>query len=294
MPHDPERSPSDPLIRAFASDDDVAACVALQTDTWGAEFADRVPASLLLVAMHIGGLAVGAFAPDGTLLGFVFSFIGLQNGETIHWSHMLAVRQAAQGMGVGRKLKQFQRAELARRGIARIVWTFDPLQARNAHLNLNRLGVRVVEYVPNMYGITGSPLHHGLATDRLVVASPTAPARDDVRRRPAGLPDALPILSPFPRSGDLIAGAKQNGDAPLLIEVPSDLQQVVSDSPATAERWRMGTREHFQHAFEHGYDVIGFRRDRVAGRAYYLLAPRGRETLAPGGRETLAAEGHGP
>ena len=106
----------------------------------------------------------------------------MRDGKPIHWSHMLGVREDVRGMGVGRHLKEMQRAELARRGITRVLWTFDPLQARNAHLNFNRLGVRLIDYVENMYGITASPLHHGLATDRLVVMLPTTPPRRRARR----------------------------------------------------------------------------------------------------------------
>src|SRR5678815_3818175 len=105
-------------------------------------------------------------------------------------------------MGVGRHLKEMQRAIVARRGIARLLWTFDPLQARNAHLNFNRLGVRLLDYVENMYGITQSPLHAGLATDRLVVML-TAKGAAAERPKLNGANGALPVLTPFPRAGDI-------------------------------------------------------------------------------------------
>src|SRR5439155_9004142 len=160
-------------LRLLSSVDDCRACVELQRDVWGWDQADIVPATLLHVVDYVGGLVAGAFDPNSILLGFVFGITGIRDGEIVHWSHMLGVREAARNMGVGRMLKEYQRRVLAERGVARIYWTFDPLQAKNAYFNLNRLGAHVVEYVPDMYGVTGSPLHLGLATDRLVVCLST-------------------------------------------------------------------------------------------------------------------------
>jgi predicted GNAT superfamily acetyltransferase len=257
--------------RPFETPEDAAACVALQSEIWGAAFADQVPASLLRVATTIGGLAIGAFDASGTLVGFVFSLAGVRDGEPIHWSHMLAVRESARGAGVGRRLKEMQRAELARRGIARILWTFDPLQARNAHLNINRLGVRVIDYVENMYGITASPLHHGLATDRLVVMLPTSPAVDAHPAPPRNMNGGIPILTPFPRAGDVTIDLEDTAAPVVMIEIPSDLQQVVTTTPAVATVWRLSTRGSFLRALRSGYQVVGLRRDAATDRAFYVL-----------------------
>src|SRR5690606_28979184 len=102
----------------------------------------------------------------------VFGLTGLEHGRLVHWSHMLAVRPEWRDLGVGTRLKAYQREAVARLGVEVIYWSFDPLMARNAHLNLNRLGARVAEYVEDMYGATGSTLHAGLGTDRLVVVWP--------------------------------------------------------------------------------------------------------------------------
>ena len=259
------------LYRTFETAEDAAACAALQGEIWGAAFADQVPASLLRVATSIGGLAIGAFDRHGGLVGFVFSLAGVRDGEPIHWSHMLAVRESARGAGVGRRLKELQRAELARRGIARILWTFDPLQARNAHLNLNRLGVRVIDYVENMYGITASPLHHGLATDRLVVMLPTTPAIDAHPAPPQNLNGGIPVLTPFPRAGDVTIDLDDTGSPVVMIEIPSDLQQVVAATPAVATVWRLSTRAAFLRALRGSYQVAGLRRDTDTDRAFYVL-----------------------
>jgi len=268
--HSTESDAAPIRLRPLAAVEEYLACVALQIETWGEQSADIVPASVMQVASRIGGLAVGAFAEDGSLMGFVFGLTGLRDGELAHWSHMLAVQRDARGSGIGRRLKEYQRAELARRGIGQLYWTFDPLQARNAHLNLNRLGVRVLEYVVNMYGSSASPLHHGLATDRLIVWCSTAapPVEPTSSSMPAG---PLPILTPFPRPGDVLHGETATAAA-VLIEVPGDLEEVASRSPAAAAEWRAATRKHFQWALRHGFAVTGLRRDPVATRAFYVVA----------------------
>ena len=255
--------------RPFTRPEDAAACVVLQGEIWGHDF-DKVPASVIRIVTSIGGLAIGAFDDAGALVGFVFSLAGTRNGEPMHWSHMLGVREDVRGMGVGRHLKEMQRAELARRGIARVLWTFDPLQARNAHLNFNRLGVRLVDYVENMYGITASPLHAGLATDRLIVMLPTAPG-EVARPMAHGLNGSAPVLTPFPRAGDLVVDLDDTEVPSVLIEIPTDLTQVITTTPEVAGTWRLATRTSFQRAIGRGYEVTGLRRDLTTNRAFYTL-----------------------
>jgi len=257
-------------LRPLVSMADYHACVALQTAVWGREFSDIVPASMLQVSSHVGGLLVGALAED-QLLGFVFGLTGVRNDEIVHWSHMLGVRSDAREMGIGRRLKEYQRAALARHGVQREFWTFDPLQAKNAHLNVNRLGVRVIDYVVDMYGSMGSPLHFGVATDRLIVELAT-----DSRPRTTPAPGLAleqvarsPILTPEPRPGDVIF----QGESPaaVLLEIPADMEQVTAQGTEALGRWRQATRTHFQWAFLHGYRVAALHRDRLASRAFYVL-----------------------
>ena len=146
-------------------------------------------------------------------------------------------------------------------------WTFDPLQARNAHLNLNRLGARVIEYVADMYGSSQSPLHHAIATDRVVVVCSTA--SENGARGGAIVPklEGRAILTPFPKPGDV----SSNGVAAKLIEVPWDLQDVVADSPVRAGEWRAATRQHFQWALANGYAVTGLHRDSNTRRAFFMI-----------------------
>ena len=266
--------------RPFTTAEDATACVALQGEIWGQNF-DRVPASIIRIVTSIGGLAIGAFDDAGALVGFVFSLAGTRNGESIHWSHMLAVREELRGKGVGRHLKEMQRAECARRGVTRVLWTVDPLQARNAHLNFNRLGVRLLDYVENMYGITASPLHAGLPTDRLIVMLPTSPGAPE--RRPAnGANGSIPVLTPFPRAGDIAVDLDDTTAPSVLIEIPTDLHQVITTTPDVAGTWRLATRASFLRALRRGYEVTGLRRDLTTNRAFYTL-------VATGGADTHEA-----
>jgi len=142
-------------------------CVALQREIWGEEPLEVEPATMFVVAAHTGGQVIGAFAGE-TLVGFVLAVAGVRDGQPYLHSHMAGVREDYRDQGLGRKLKLFQRAEALGRGITLIEWTFDPLEVRNAHFNLNRLGAFCRKYMPNLYGVTTSPLHRGLRTDRLL------------------------------------------------------------------------------------------------------------------------------
>lgn len=251
------------VIRDFASHADRAACVELQELTWGRGFTEKIPAAMLLVAQKTGGVTAGAFADDGTLLGFVFGVTGLRNGKLIHWSDMLAVRPEAQGLHLGEQLKEYQRDQCRQRGIDTIYWTYDPLVARNAHLNLNRMGARVDEYVVAMYGeATNSPLQGDMPTDRFVISWAVDPA---AAAKPLdALPDALPLaVGPDAHEGPL-------ADAPAVgVRVPRDITAVATQDLAAARRWRFATRRAFTHYLSNGYHVRGFVADATGGT--YLL-----------------------
>lgn len=257
-------------IRPLTTVEDRRACVELQRHVWGWNQADVVPATLLHVVEFVGGLAAGAFDQHGALLGFVFGISGVRDGQLAHWSHMLGVRESARNMGLGRMLKEYQRNALAALGITRIYWSFDPLMAKNAYFNLNRLGARVVEYVPDMYGTTESPLHLGMATDRLVVCL------DSERRAaaPVKLPpyDRLPILTAFPRLSDATMSVGDRNPETALIEIPADVLDVMSRSPAAAHTWRLAVRDHFQWALARGYAISGVQVNADAGRCFYLVS----------------------
>ncbi len=255
-------------------------CERLQRETWGDGFRDIVPASLLAVAQKVGGLVAGALDADGQMLGFVFSLAGLVRGDAVHWSHMLAVERRARGIGLGRRLKLFQREQVLADGIERILWTFDPLVARNAHLNFNRLGVAAVEYVPNMYGRDmSSPLHGATETDRLVVEwlldSPRA--RWSIEEAPAAAPMLTLADTPIvrPEFGLPGAPAPHSEDLPeentVRLEVPEDIVYIFEHSPAEAEAWRKVTRVAFLTYLRRGYAIRSFYRDPSTRRCFYVF-----------------------
>jgi len=259
-------------VRPFRSIEECEACVELQRHVWGFDLADVVPVTLLHVVDYVGGLAAGAFDANDELLGFVFGVSGVRDGELVHWSHMLGVRESARNLGLGRMLKEHQRAALANLGIRRLFWSFDPLMAKNAYFNFNRLGASVVEYVPDMYGTTASPLHLGLPTDRLVVTTPTSPSGDAHRSARAG---TLPLLSPFPRAGDETMVPGDRMPEFILIEIPPDILDVTRRSLTTARQWRLAARDHFRWALTSGYEVESVRRDTATNREFYVMALRG-------------------
>jgi len=155
------------VIRRCLTLEEFHACVELQREVWGEEPLEVEPRTMFVVAAHTGGQVIGAFADD-LLIGFILAVAGVRDGRPYLHSHMAAIREAYRNQGIGRKLKLFQREEALQRGIAWIEWTFDPLEVRNAHFNLNRLGAVCRKYLPNLYGVTTSPLHRGLRTDRLL------------------------------------------------------------------------------------------------------------------------------
>src|ERR1019366_5678943 len=169
-------------IRSCEGFDELEACVQLQIETWGYDESDVIPRKTFLIAQSIGGQVMGAFdseiadkpgsGPAESMVGFVFSLPGLKTGEGaphayLH-SHMLAVREAYRNRGLGTQLKLAQRREALSRGIRYMEWTFDPLEIKNAFLNIHRLGATVRSYRADFYGVSSSRLQAGLPTDRLV------------------------------------------------------------------------------------------------------------------------------
>ena len=141
-------------------------CVELQIAVWGYSDGDAIPRRMFVVAERIGGQALGAFA-DGTMVGFAMGLPGYRDGMPYLHSHMLAVLPEARNAGLGRRLKLAQREDAIARGFALMEWTFDPLEIKNAYLNLHRLGAICRRYQKDFYGPSSSPLQGGLPTDRL-------------------------------------------------------------------------------------------------------------------------------
>jgi chorismate synthase len=252
--------------RRVATLEEYEECVAIQEETWGVGFSERVPASILLVSQQIGGVVAGAFVPDGGMLGFVFGLTGVVDGRLVHWSDMLAVRPASRGAGIGEQLKRCQRELVRAAGIETMRWTFDPLVARNAHLNLVRLGAHVAGYVPNMYGTnTGSPLHGGVPTDRFVASWDLTRSEPPVAHEP---PSDAPIVNAPDEHGTPTLGSLPDLSH-VRIAIPRDVYAL---GPEQRAAWRETTRRAFLDYLGRGYGIVGFHRGDDGQPPCYELA----------------------
>jgi predicted GNAT superfamily acetyltransferase len=230
--------------------DEFRACVALQKEVWNFTDAELVPLRMFVVADKVGGQVMGAF--DGsTMVGFALSVPGTRTGHVYLHSHMLAVRKDHRNGGLGRRLKLMQREEALSRGIELIEWTFDPLEIKNAYLNIEKLGAIARRYNINQYGITSSPLQGGLPSDRLI-------AEWWLKSKRVG--NLLEKGENFPFQPETaIAVPAQIYDWKAAAETRSQAQQV-------QER----NREQFLRAFAEGLAVLGYERD-PEGNGKFLL-----------------------
>ncbi len=264
-------------IRSLTSRADYLACVDLQYETWGKGFADCVPPAVLQISAKVGGVAAGAFDASGKMLGFVFGLAGWKDGEPCHWSHMLVVHQEARDRGIGRALKAFQRQEVLERNVDTMYWTYDPLVARNAHLNLQRLDARVVEYVRDMYGVDEASITDSvIGSDRFVVrwdlnagaggGSPSPRTTEEVTA------DAPLVVAQDDATGNQPATVEWPGDHTVVrVEIPTDIQALKLVMPDVARRWRVTTRRVFRSYLGAGYRVAGFYTDAESQRCFYYL-----------------------
>lgn len=269
---------TDPLDRISIRDlrtlEEYAECCEIQEETWGRGFSERVPAAILRVSQKIGGVTAGAFDANDRMIGFVFGMTGIREGKPAHWSDMLAVREEARGRHIGDRLKHFQREQVQRIGVDVMLWTSDPLVARNAHFNINRLGALPVEYVENIYGAnTGSTLHGALPTDRTVISwqlsKVHAPIPGAARER-AGDAD-LPMANPLDHASQ--PHFVDPGPAGAVrVQVPLDLLAVQQAGGDAAMRWRLSVRSAFNALLGRGLRVERFVRPAARGLPYYVFA----------------------
>jgi predicted GNAT superfamily acetyltransferase len=222
----------------------------IQREVWGFDDVEVIPSRIFRVGSEIGGQVIGAY-DGGRLIAFCFSIPGIRKPEgTVYLhSHMAAVLPDYRNQGIGRRLKLEQRADALRRGIQLIEWTFDPLEIKNAFLNIERLGVIVRRYVVNNYGVTTSKLHTGMPTDRCVaewrLADPATEAVIDRRTR-------------------------DHGPVAARISIPSDIDQIRRSHVGKALEIQRDVRQQFLDHFQQGLTVTGFERSEAAGT--YLLS----------------------
>lgn len=220
-------------VRHCSTLEEYEECVRLQLITWGEDLV--VPSGLFVVARETGGQTLGAFAGN-QMVGFTLGLAGIHDGKPIIHSHMTAVLPEYRDRGIGRMLKLAQRNDCLARGMHLVEWTFDPLELKNAHFNINRLGAVVKRYIPNFYGITESPLHAGLPTDRLMAEWYLDSAR---------------------------VNAIMRGEAPgvsstaVRITIPQDISAKKQVDPAVGARVQSEMREQFLKYMERGFVVTG-------------------------------------
>jgi predicted GNAT superfamily acetyltransferase len=237
------------VVRNCLGLDEFHRCVDLQREIWKEADLEVEPVTIFVVAAHTGGQVLGAFEGQ-RMVGYTLAVVGLRDRVPYLHSHMTGVLSEYRDRGVGRRLKLFQRDEALGRGIRLIQWTFDPLELRNAHFNLNRLGAICREYQPNVYGVTTSPLHRGLATDRLLVEWHL-----DSARVVAAIENLI----------------KDPVEAPAIIELPAELERWQGEGSAKVGSVQARLREEFTKWFSKGYAAVALR-TAPANRAY-LLTP---------------------
>jgi len=250
-------------IRLVRSQEEFAACEVMSREIWGAAERNVVPRELLLTIQLNGGLVHGAFAPDRRLVGFCFAFLGRRDGQLRLCSHQLGVIPELRGGGIGIGLKEAQRNDALRLGYELVTWTFDPLEARNAYINLHRLGCIARLYDRNHYGAMEDELNRGLPSDRFEV--------EWWLRRPKATPtthDPVVILEVGRHGEPRRVGTNVSPGRTALIWIPADIQVVKRQSLELALAWRMESRAAFEAALAAGLVAVDFQRQGV-----YLMAP---------------------
>jgi predicted GNAT superfamily acetyltransferase len=272
-------------LRDLHSLDQFRRVVELEKLVWGyADAEDVVPVPILAVTVRRGGILIGAYAAPGEMVGFVYSLPAFRGTERTQWSHMLGVLDRYRNSGLGLRLKLAQRQRALGMGVALVEWTFDPLQALNAHFNFRKLGVVAEEYEENIYGESSSPLHRGTPTDRLVAAWHLGDARAIGRIEGHAeaaawldLPEVLQIPGvndmvsegEWPACGELELGLQA---VRVRLTIPAEFGRLGREQPALARAWRDATRRSFTTYLGRGYRVVDFVLDRDARRGHYVLS----------------------
>lgn len=255
-------------IRPAKTWEECIQCEDLQRSIWlTPNGTDVVPASLLITALKNGGLLLGAFE-DHIMIGFVFGFLGVEgtgrNRILKHCSHMLAVLPEYRKLGIGRMLKIEQRAQLFSMGLELATWTYDPLQAANAKLNVKGLGAIARRYLRDAYGEMVDAINAGIASDRFEaewwlnsprVRHAVDGAPEDRVLNP-GEPQDLYRIHFDDRGLPSVESAGECSNESCRLEIPFDLNALKLSDLALARSWREWTRESFESAFAKGYVVV--------------------------------------
>jgi len=269
-------------IRALETIGEFRQVVSLERQIWGyTDEQDVVPVPIFVITVRCGAILLGAYDKDA-LVGFAYSIPGMRDGRPMQWSHMLGVAEPHRSTGLGRLLKIEQRRRALAMGLDLIEWTYDPLQALNAHFNFVKLAVVVEEYEENVYGESSSVLHRGTPTDRFITRWWIRDPRVERRlETDAGLStheiDAAGLRSVNavrPRGRWLEPGTADLSlsDPRLLVTIPAGFTEMQVRDVDLAGAWRAATRAIFTAYFSRGYRAVDFFLDRPASRGAYLLA----------------------
>jgi len=270
-------------LRDLHTLDEFRQVVALEREIWGGDYDDVVAVPILAVTVKRGGVLIGAFE-GRRMVGFVYSLPGIKDRQPIQWSHMLGVVDEYRNAGLGRTLKLEQRLRSIDIGCDLIEWTYDPMQALNAHLNFVKLGVVVEEYAVNVYGESSSKLHKGTPTDRFIaqwwIREPHVVRRIDAKSLlPVRTQEiaAAPVVNRTTPAGPWLACESYDltrTERRVWVEIPVGFTEMQAADPQRALAWRMATREIFTTYFGRGYRAVDFALDKAAGRGRYLLATK--------------------
>lgn len=279
---------TDLRFRDLQTLDEFRAVVALEQEIWGYEDAsDIFTVPVFIITVKRGAILIGAVDARDRLVGFTYSLVGMKDGQPIQWSHMTGVLPEYQGTGLGYRLKLAQRERALAAGFDLIEWTFDPLQALNAHFNFAKLGTVADEYADNVYGESSSTLHRGTPTDRLIaqwrIRAPHVERRLAVTG--AGILRSRDVAEAPVVNATVVHGTwRRNAAIDLAIEgrqvwveIPTGFTEMQQQAPDLALQWRLQTREIFHVYFGRGYQAVDFLLDRGEGRGRYLLARGGGE-----------------
>jgi predicted GNAT superfamily acetyltransferase len=275
---------SDIQIRDLTTIEEFRQVVALEQAIWGyTDQGDLVTVPVFIFTVHRGATLIGAFEASGRMVGFAYGVIGLKNGRPMEWSHMAGVLPEFRG-GLGFRLKLAQRERALAQGLDLIEWTFDPLQAMNAHFNFAKLGGISDEYAANFYGQSTSALHRGTPTDRLVLSWKIA--EPHVIRRLEQTPglrvgarahevSEAPVVNRTRMDGqwrEVTAINLALTDRRVWIEIPTGFTEMQQHAADRALRWRLDLRQMFESYFAKGYRAVDFVLQRENGFGRYLLA----------------------
>jgi predicted GNAT superfamily acetyltransferase len=275
---------SDTVIRDLKTIDEFRQVVALEHAIWGyTDSGDVVTVPVFIFTVKRGATLIGAFDANDRMVGFAYAVVGMKDGRPMQWSHMTGVLAEHRG-GLGYRLKLEQRSRALAQGYELIEWTFDPMQAMNAHLNFAKLGGVVEEYAENFYGESTSALHRGTPTDRLIVSwrigEPHVMRRleqaPDLRVRSHEVGEA-PVVNVTALDGEWREVKSINlalHERRLWVEIPTGFTQMQQQAPERALQWRLHVRQMFQHYFAMGYRAVDFVLHRDAGFGRYLLAKK--------------------